>query len=198
MGRFAVDARERGPDAFVAQRAEPPAPGLGVFYQPGADRLDHEDVRQARHDRLAARLARARLGGHEAQRAVHPLRVRCVPCLDVDQAGQQIDKVACGRVIDAHGAADERRLVTAAAVGEHFVPRCDALDREIEVVDCARALALHDEMARAAWHQRELARAQHRRLGIGELDSALARGHDVEHHAIGHRRHHHAPGGGQV
>lgn len=80
--------------------------------------------------------------------------------------------------------------ILAAAVGEHLVPRRDALDREIEVVDHAGHLA--------ARHQGELARAQHRRLGIGELEPALARGHDVEQHAVGHRGHHHAPGRGQV
>jgi len=66
--------------------------------------------------RLAAGAQLLRLGGHQPQRPVHPVDLGWAGGVDVDDRRQDIDEVARGGVVEAHGAADQRRRRAAPAV----------------------------------------------------------------------------------
>ena len=54
---------QRTPDLPVAQRAEPTPPCGAVTFDPRANRLDHEDIRQPRDHRVATGSRFPRFGG---------------------------------------------------------------------------------------------------------------------------------------
>ena len=74
--RIAMDQRQRAADLRIAQRAQPACLRRRILLDPGADRLDDQDVGKPRHDRLAAGAQLACFGGHQAQRALQPFELR--------------------------------------------------------------------------------------------------------------------------
>ena len=88
-----MDERDRPADLRVLERTEPAALRRGILRDPGADRLDHEDVGEAGDDRFPARAQLTRFGGHEAQRSLEPVRLGRAPRLDLDPARTRRDQV---------------------------------------------------------------------------------------------------------
>ena len=131
-----------------------------------------------------------RLGGHEAQRALHPLRCRGAQASTMTAAAEG-RRGARGRVVEADRAADELRGRAAAAV-EDLVALADRLTgsrgarrRSAGVAHAARCPC---RAARARGR-----RAAAARLPSSDLEPAAARGDDVKHQAAWHRRQFEAP-----
>jgi hypothetical protein len=70
-----MDEHERAPDLAIAERTKPAHLRVRVMFDPPTDRLNHQNVRQPRHDGFAARPQRPRLVGHETQHWVEPLQL---------------------------------------------------------------------------------------------------------------------------
>lgn len=100
-----------------SRSARTPGMQRRIIVQPSANCLHHEHVREARDDCLASWPELSRFGGHEAERAVHPLSVRdarsvelgCTP-LDVRSAGTRI-------VVDAMREAGVKKLIVQTSYG---------------------------------------------------------------------------------
>lgn len=86
-----------------------------------------EDVRQPCDHRLAAGPPFAGLGGHQAQRALYPLRLGRAPCLDTDHARQEFNELLGRRIVEADGTAHEIGRLSAPAVAENLVALADLL-----------------------------------------------------------------------
>ena len=162
-GGVAVDERDGAADLGVAERSQPAALGGRIALDPGADRLDHQDVAEARDHRLAAGPQLAGLGGHQPQHALHPFQPGRAGRLDVDRAGQDLDQVARRGVLEAHGSADQAGRRAAPAVAEDLVAVADVLALEVEDPGRRSARFAAKDVALAVRHERE----------ISELDRGL-------------------------
>ena len=80
-----------------------------------------------------------------------------LPRLDGDQRGQELDQPVGGRVVEADGAADDRRGRAAAAVPQDLVALAEQLAREVEQSRCAGAGLAEQSVTRAVRHEREVA-----------------------------------------
>jgi hypothetical protein len=91
-----MDMRDGAADLGVLERSKPAPPHGRIALHPGPDCLDHEDVTEARDHCLAAGPELGGLGGHQPQRALHPLQPERAGSLDVDRARQDLDEVMPG------------------------------------------------------------------------------------------------------
>ena len=85
-------------------------------------------------------------------------------------ARQDLDEVAGGRVVEAHGAADQRRRRTAAAVAQDLVALADLLALELEDAGRGNAGLAAQHVALAVGDEPEIAGLQQRRLGVAGLE----------------------------
>ena len=103
-----------------------------------------------------------RLGGHQPERALHPVRARRVDASTWMSARQDLDEVVRGRVIEAHRAADQRGRRAALAVAEDLVALADLLAVEFQDVRRGRAGLAAQDVALAVRDEREVAGLQPR------------------------------------
>ena len=196
-GRVGVDERERGADLRIAEGAEPAGLGRVGGPDPGADRLDDEDVGEPGDHGLAARPRVTRLGGDQPQRALHRFVLGSAG-LDPDHVGKRRDEVARGGVVEADGAADEPSLRPAAAVAQDLVALGDLLAIDLEDAGRRRPGLASQPVAGAVGDQRHLATPEHEPVAGLELELEAARGDDVEPEVRGKRRQRHPPRGGEL
>ena len=126
-------------DLLILKRTEPSGPGGWILRDPGSDRLDHQDVRETRDDGLAAWTLLLGFDGHQAKRALNPLQLRRVPCVNADHFWQQRHEPMSGRVIESDRAADDRRRCAAPTMAEDFVAITHLFARQIEELRCGHA-----------------------------------------------------------
>ena len=62
-----MNQRECASHLLVPKRCQPSDLGSGIALDPPSDRVNHEDIGEARDDRLSARTQFPRLTRHEAQ-----------------------------------------------------------------------------------------------------------------------------------
>ena len=103
----AMDQRERTADLPVLERAEPAGSRRRRGLDPGADRLDHEDVGEARDHGLAAGLEFPASAAISWKTPCIQLGPGPVGGVDVDHLRQDPDQVARDRVVEAHRSADQ-------------------------------------------------------------------------------------------
>ena len=141
-----MDQRERPANFCVAQGADPAAVQLGRFFQPGADGLDDQHVRQAGDDDFPADAELACLGGHVAHGTLHPLALCRWARLDAQHPRQHGHKVRGSHMFEAHRAADEVDSLPTALEREEIVSLADRVQRALgrpprDFRDYARAAA---------------------------------------------------------
>jgi hypothetical protein len=158
-------------DLRVLERAEPAGAGGRGGFDPGPNRLDHEDVGEPRDDRLAAGAELARLDCHQPQRALHPGRAVGVGCLDEDRRREDPDQVEGTGMVEPHGAADHRRRRAAGhAVAQDLVAVARALEVELEDVRDGDVGLAAQPVPVAVRHEREIAGLQPQRVGAVDLE----------------------------
>jgi hypothetical protein len=111
----------------------------------------------------------------------------------VDRLGQDPDEVARGRVVEAHGAADQRRRRAALAVAEDLVAFAGVLEVELEDARRGDARLAAQAVPVAARHEREVAGLEPARVRVADLEQHAAVGDDVEPEVSGHRVQRHSP-----
>ena len=193
-----MDERHRAAYLSVAERAEPARPRGGVSLDPGSDRLDDEDVGQARHDRFAARSQLLGFGRHQPQDALHPVDLGRLGRVYVDRRRQDVDEVARRRMVEADGAADEGRPGAAAAVAKELVAVAHLLERQVEDRRSRRSRFAVEPVAFAMGNERELAGVEPLGVALLGLEPEAPRGDDVEPDVGRHQGERQAPGSGQI
>ena len=176
--------RHRTPDLRIAERAQPAGLCRRVQLDPRPDGLDQEDVGQAGDDGFAARAHRPRLGCHEVQGTVHPLRLRRADRLDDDRAWQEPDQLPRGWVVEANDRAQQACRGAVTALTQHFVLLAQVLLRHVEQRDTWRTRLAGQAMSIAVRHERKIARMQNAWFEARDVEPALTPRHDVEHQRV--------------
>lgn len=188
-----MDERERVADLAVLERAEPAGLCGWIGLDPGADRLDHEDVAEAGDDRFAAGSELLRLGGHQPQRALHPIELGRAGWLDVADRRQDLDEVAGGGMVETNGSADQHGARAAPAMAEDLIAVADLLTLELENSGRGSSGLAAQHVPLAVRHEAEIAGLQHGGAGLAGLEPDASRGDHVEPDVARHRHHRKSP-----
>src|SRR5688500_6563045 len=101
-------------------------------------------------------------------------------------------------MVEAHGAADHVDALAAASVAKDLVALAELLALELEDARRRRPGLAAQAVALAVGHERQLARGQTLRLGLGGLEPAASAGDDVEPQVALERRQLEAERGGEL
>jgi hypothetical protein len=185
--------RSAGPASPAA--SWPEAPGRS---RSTPDGLDDEEVGEPRDHRLAAGPKLAGLGRDQLEGAAHPTGSGAVGAVDVDGGGQDRHEVACGWMIEPHGAADQRRGGAAATVVDHLVAVAEVLELELEDRRSVGAGLAEQPVPLAVRNERQVAGMQPHDVVVAHLDEHASGNEDVEPQVSRHRVKGHAPGRGEL
>jgi hypothetical protein len=148
--------------------------------------LDHQDVSETGHDRLAAGPQCHGFSSHEAQCALNPLHMGRGGRLDEDYFRQEFDKLVRSRVIEADGTTDESGNRAASAMPENLITFADLLARKIKKLRRRNPWLAHQPVTFAMRYQGEIAWPQQPAFSFLDLEPTVTRRHDMEHQAVLH------------
>ena len=191
---FGVDGLQRPADPLVAEPAQPPRAPVGPRGEPATDRLQHEDVGQARRDGRSPGLRMRQLLGHQSQRVAHRPAGRRRVALHQQDVGEAAHQLAGRRVVEGHHPADEPRRPPGPAVAKQRVLLAEVvLRQEVDARPTSDRRLADQQVATPVRDQGQVAGAQLDRRRARQRDPARPGRHDVEADRVGEGGHLQAP-----